>query len=259
MYDKLTLQSFRAKLKNGDYVNATGARRAVGKATSLDDAEKKSAQKAIDAHFASDAPKAAPAAKKAAEPKAPRAKTVKTDAPMPTAAKAAAKTPRKAMTAGATAGRKGYTGPGAIGKEKAQDKPAPFARELVGETFRDEDFGSISTQLRIAEKTIQNVGSALNVLCVAKDRFPTAGLEPVVEEMGGTISAAVNIYRSVINQMANYRTEATPALPPIPPQNLASAHADEEVDAPAPIATATGNGAPKTHGETLFTESAPPA
>ncbi len=93
-----TLDGFKKKLKNGQYDNATGARRAVGKMRTWEDPEKDAARKVIDRHFG-DAAK--PPAKKAASKKkvAPKKKfkrkkkTVKKVAAKKVAKKAAAKSP----------------------------------------------------------------------------------------------------------------------------------------------------------------------
>lgn len=88
-YTKLDLKTFKTRLADGHYANATGARRGVGKSELTDD-EKKKAYKAIDEHFGTSsepAPKAAGTKRTAkAAPKAP--------------AKAVAKTPVKARGAG---------------------------------------------------------------------------------------------------------------------------------------------------------------
>lgn len=64
-YEKLSLETFTAKLKEGKYESATGARRAVGK-TSWKQSEKEKAQALINGHFGEGATTAKPAAKKPA-------------------------------------------------------------------------------------------------------------------------------------------------------------------------------------------------
>lgn len=49
-FEKTTLKVFKRRLEAGEYANATGARRAVGKTQEMSDAEKKKAYAAIDAH-----------------------------------------------------------------------------------------------------------------------------------------------------------------------------------------------------------------
>ena len=80
-YTKLDLKTFKTRLADGHYANATGARRGVGKSELTDD-EKKKAYKAIDEHFGT-----------SSEPAPKAAGTKRT-------AKAVAKTPVKARGAG---------------------------------------------------------------------------------------------------------------------------------------------------------------
>lgn len=70
-YEKLTLDRFKASLKEGKYVNLTGARRAIGKTTSWSAKEKESAQELALKHFGGSAPKVAAktSVKKAAKAK----------------------------------------------------------------------------------------------------------------------------------------------------------------------------------------------
>jgi hypothetical protein len=66
-YKKLTLDVFTKKLGDGDYKEASGARRAVGKAQDLSNKEKDQARALIDKHFSSPrkTPSVAPKAAKA--------------------------------------------------------------------------------------------------------------------------------------------------------------------------------------------------
>lgn len=66
-YEKLTVDRFAQNLKDGKYVNLTGARRAIGKTSSWDAKEKEKAQGLANKHFGStETPKAAKASKKEA-------------------------------------------------------------------------------------------------------------------------------------------------------------------------------------------------
>lgn len=257
-YDKLSLASFTAALKEGKYESATGARRAVGKAQTLSEGDKDKARKAIDAHFGS-APAAAP--KKASAKKA--------------AAKKASAAPKKAASAKPQVNK-----PAAAPKKKAAAKKTSAKRgaRTVGTTSHDADYvevkhaqvgsvglpnstvdldnlGSISTQLRLAEKTIQNVGAALNVVTQAKKEYPDADLASVVEDMGTTLSGAVGIFRAVVNeaskQMIGTSTIEAPAQPQIP-------------QIPPPVVQTEGprtggiiNNGVTSRAESLFNESQP--
>src|SRR5262245_9480679 len=63
-YKKMTVDDFKARLKNGDYKDATGARRGAGKAD-LSEEEKEQCRKAIDKHFGESTPAASASPKKA--------------------------------------------------------------------------------------------------------------------------------------------------------------------------------------------------
>lgn len=88
-FEKTTLEVFKRRLKAGEYADATGARRAVGKAKEMSDAEKKKATAAIDAHSGPWAGKGNKAAKKTAK----KAAVKKTASPVAKAGKKVAKKP----------------------------------------------------------------------------------------------------------------------------------------------------------------------
>lgn len=75
-YEPLTFNKFKSQLASDHYGNVSGARRAVGKATSFSAEEKEKAHKLINAKFGEDAKPAKPAkaAKAPKEPKAAKAK-----------------------------------------------------------------------------------------------------------------------------------------------------------------------------------------
>jgi hypothetical protein len=62
-YTGLDLAGFKTKLKNGGYGSLTGARRAIGKAQSWDDADRAKANVMADKHFSDGSTPAAPAKK----------------------------------------------------------------------------------------------------------------------------------------------------------------------------------------------------
>lgn len=241
-YDKLSLASFKEALKANKYANATGARRAVGKATTLSDADKDKARAAIDAHFGS-AP-AAPAAPK----KAPAAKKAAAAAPKKVAAKKAAAAPKKQAAAAKPAAQPKKKA--AASRQPRAAKPeqqAALPVQGVAHVGIDlENIGSIATQMRIAEKTIQNVAAALSVITHAKEKYPEAELGTAVEEMGGTLAGAVGIFRGVVNQITTNPTGT----------NLATT-------APAPAVEprqgVVNNGVGTSPAERLFRESGPEA
>lgn len=258
-YDKLSLASFTASLKEGKYESATGARRAVGKATTLSDADKDKARKAIDAHFgagATVAPKKAgakAAAKKtAAAPKKKAAAAKKTASAKPQVNKPAGAPKKKAAAKKTSAKRAARAVPTetlettGVGSVSLSSIPASN-HDL-------ENIGSIGTKLRLAEKTIQNVGAALNVVTQAKKEYPDADLSAVVEEMGTTLSGAVGIFRSVVHEAAKHGATlaAAPGIPAIQSPAIAAP------EAPRPPAI-VNNGVLPSRAESLFNESQPQA
>ena len=240
-YDKLSLASFKEALKANKYVNATGARRAVGKASTLSDADKDKARAAIDAHFG--AAPAAPAPKKAAAvPKKAAAKKAAA-APKKQAA------PKKAAAAAKTAPKKASSGAGTAkraSRHAAGTNAGPIAEAAVGQAINPlggidfENIDSIATQMKIAEKTIQNVGAALSVITQAKAQYPDADLGSVVEEMGGTLSGAVNIFRNVVHSVATKSGGASASEPLI--------------ESPTPV---VNHGVVPGRAQGLFQESSP--
>lgn len=228
-YDKLSLASFQASLKEGKYQSATGARRAVGKATTLSNADKDKARKAIDAHFGADAK---PAPKKAAVKKTAASKKVAAAAPKKTAAKAA---PKKAASKAAPAKRTPAT--------SVPQPPASLPSLDI------ENLGSIGTQVRLAEKTIQNAGAALNAVTQAKKECPDADLAGVMEEIGLTISESVAIFRQVV--------QSIPRVPAAKKSTRAQQAQAPQEQAVTPPQNGIVNAGVPSRAESLFRESAP--
>lgn len=241
-YDKLSLASFKEALKANKYVSATGARRAVGKATTLSDGDKDKARAAIDAHFGS-TPAPAPTPKKAAAKAAPKKAAA---APKKVAAKKAAAAPKKTAAAAkpaATPKKKAASGKKSSARAPQAEAQAVGVLPAIGHIDL-ENIGSIGTQMKIAEKTIQNVGAALSVLTQAKQQYPEADLAEAVNEMGGTLAGAVGIFRQVVNIITKNGTDAAAEQTAAPP-------------APAPRQGVVNNGVVPSRAENLFRDSGP--
>lgn len=241
-YDKLSLASFKEGLKADKYASATGARRAVGKASTLTDADKDKARTIIDAHFGTSA---TPAPKKAAAKKAAAsAKTPGLGRPKKAAA-SAKPAPKKAQSKKAGAQAKKAT----AAAKPAQRAPRVMREEHVGEAIAHhggidlDNTNSVSTQMRIAEKTIQNAGAAMSVLAQTKQQYPDVDLSSAVEEMGGTLAGAVSIFRNIVNEISNQGITKTAA------KKAAVAKA-------APITTPAPQGVVNS-GAGLFKDSSP--
>lgn len=178
MYEKLTPSAFKKALTDGKYLSATAARRAVGKASTLSESEKDSCRKIIDNHFGDAPAKKAPAkkavVKKVAVKKAPAKKSL--------AKKAAPK------------GRS----PKGVSEDRSIFGPQPE----VGGVGVFDDYSTMTDQIRIAEKTIQNTGMALTTLIEASKVCPDTKLQPAIESAGLVLAGAVTIFRSVTSRVA---------------------------------------------------------
>lgn len=246
-YDKLSLASFKEALKEGDkYKSATGARRAVGKATTLSASDKDAARKLIDAHFGEDSSAKAAPSKKA--PKAPKA------AKTPKAPKAV-----KKVTAPAKAKKLGKRGPNKANRPAEQEHATATLSTHFGQLMGErtainnvdfEDLASTGTQIRIAEKTITSISAALNAVTAAKDKFPDAELSPIAEEMSHTMMPALGIFRKVVEQVASRQAAAT--------VRKVIKHTPETDTAKTDVMV-NGTGGMRTKGEELFQESTPSA
>lgn len=135
-YVKLDLKTFKARITDNHYANATGARRGVGKSEMTDD-EKKKAYKVIDDHFGS-----APAA----TPKVGGSKTVAKTVAKP-AAKAVAKTVAKAPVKARVAGRGKRT---AKAGSARGSKTAPEGAPAASQELADLHTGAQATRESLA-------------------------------------------------------------------------------------------------------------
>jgi len=180
-YSMLNTKTFIELVKKGNYDTKTGARRALGKTRSIPDEDKAKCQKAIDDHFGPDekpakttkAPKT-PKAKKEAAPKIQKAK------------KSVKEKPAKKQKAKRTA-----VGP----------TPGIMVEAHVSGMF--DDVNSITTQLRIAEKTIQNAGSVMSILLEAKKVASEIDVSEAIERTAITLTGAVNIFDNITNKVAS--------------------------------------------------------
>jgi hypothetical protein len=182
-YEKLTGKAFKEALQSDRYESATAARRAVGKASTLSDQEKDQCRKAIDAHFGDDA-KPLKVLKPSREKVAPRAKVVRVE-----------------KTRATKSGR---------GADKST---SIFGANLPGELRQTssgslDDYTNLTVQMKIAEKTIQNAGSALGTLIEAKKISPDSDLTSSIEAASAVLSSAVEIFRGVTHKVTAYLANA---------------------------------------------------
>lgn len=179
MYVKLSVDTFKDLLAGDKYANATAARRAVGKASQLAEEEKNVCRQLIDQHFG-DAPVKKTRSTAKAEPR-PAAKKV------------------QARTSSVRAVQ-----PAEVSGPKARRGEQLELFDAFGTRDALDDFSSLTTQMRIAEMTIQNTGSALGTLIEAKKICPDADLAPNIEAASAVITGAVEIFRAVTHQVTSY-------------------------------------------------------
>lgn len=150
-YRKMTVEDFKLKLKNGEYQNATGARRGAGKAD-LSEGDKAACYRAIDAHFGTES--ASPKAeKKQAVAKKPKAQSKKVEAK---------RTNGKSEPAEATAKK----GPGR-GRRRAQ-QPVTTSLEIDNNAL---------AQVHLANERIGTITQAIDAMKKAKEAYPALNTE----------------------------------------------------------------------------------
>lgn len=173
-YTKVTLETFKAKLKANGYDSATAARRAVGKASWSDD-EKDSARKAIDKHFgAESAP--AKSAKSASAAPAKRGRPAKAPEEKVKSAKATPAVPKPKTTA------------------LAVTKPAKTSTALAAPAARRTRKSSAPAELTIADRVQRLVAISNAVQIASSVKLPAkyASLsERILSEASALLPSAV--------------------------------------------------------------------
>jgi hypothetical protein len=202
-YKKFSLNTFRAKVKGGDYDTLAGANRAIGKMHELSEDERSKAKALAATHFGSSVPKKAtkkvvakpaakptkkvvakPAKKVVAKPaKKPAAKPAKKVVAKPVSAKPAKKVVAKPA---ASPAKKVVAKP--VTKPVVKPaKPAPRAPASEGiEERRARIVGQMGT-------VISTVGQALSSMEATKKLFPKADLEAGVTAASDAMSRAVRV------------------------------------------------------------------
>lgn len=206
-YEKLTVERFEARLKNGDYKGLTGARRAIGK-TDWSKKDKERAHELADKHFASGG---ASSVKKAASKKAAAAPKAQ--------AKKASAAPKKAATKKAAAA-----------KPRAETKPAPVPKRAPT-TSRS---APVSTQAVppappiLEEVTRQNSASA--VISSFRNSGPLNPLEQRAYDIA-TAEYAENASRAA-KRVVDTAARGIPTPSPLPKKGGGEGGGEED-DAPA--------------------------
>lgn len=175
MKPTFTLEVFKSNLNKDLYNSATGARRAIGRATAFSDEDRTKAASLVDKHFGSDekkAPKKAAAASdkpknKGGRPKGYSPKTGKIMTPSETSAVAKPK---------GKAGRpKGYS-------------PKKAAKAAIG-TAPTQSTDAVSTAMHV----ISGSGQALAAVTAAAREFGGSHFSTTATELDNTISLAAKL------------------------------------------------------------------
>jgi len=213
-YSKLTPLSFKKKIKNGEYKNLTGARRALGKVKDWSEADNAAMQKFATRHFGA-APSPAPV-KKAAK------KAVK---------KAVKKTEEAAPVVSAEASKGGFTRVKKPVATKGVAKRGPAKKATSRVPASDATL----------ERTINNSREAVGVYATAIESLRKCEQQGVSIE--GQLSKAVAGLEAVIESLQEalvkaFGTEAGQE------GSAAEARGAELFQRAAPAAVTPGNGAP---------------
>ncbi len=184
-YEKVTPARFRQRLKDSQYKNLTGARRAIGRMSEWTDKEKDSARKYAEKHFggggaASAKPAKKKAAKKVAKKKATKKTAAKKAAPKKTTKKRAAKkaAPKKAA-------KKRATKKAAPKKRQSRKKAAP-APQMNSVQEANMKVGTITQALQ-SMKTAKELGAGETEVAQGA-KAAQRGLTQIVEDLCGTVA-----------------------------------------------------------------------
>ncbi len=207
-YQKFTLKTFKGKLENGDYENATGANRAIGKTQELSDGDKAKAKAMVVTHFGVEPAKASSkkvtkSVKKTGKAKAPSKKakvkpakkaTVK-PAPAPKAAKKVAKrgkkkaSKRKSVVAAPLVEPEPATAPSVAVRAKSLRAVAPRPAALA-------QAGAVADSSRLEKiqlmgQVITHVDVILRSMELSKKLFPKGEIELGVQAAQNIMTKAV--------------------------------------------------------------------
>jgi len=236
-YKKFTLSTFKQKLVDGDYENATGANRAIGKTQELSDAEKVKAKTMVAAHFGTEPAKAKPAKKasksakkvgkvKVAKAPAKKAK-VKPAKRAPTKPAPAVKTVKKAAKRGkkkASSKRKAVVAapaadpaPAATKPTIAKARPSRVAREVAAtapvtgvNTIVDT---SREAKIQLMGQIITHVDVILRSMELSKKLYPKGDVEQGVKSAQTIMSRAV----SELEKAVTFDTGTAASTPAVTP------------------------------------------
>jgi hypothetical protein len=154
MYAKLTLKAFKERLDAGEYKQAAGARRAVGKVTGWSSSDRNKARELVDGHFGE-------------ETKATTAKPAKGKKRKAVVAKAQ---PKMKKAAQATAVTKPAKKAASVRHASQKAKPAKNERDILREIhITGERVGTVSQAIAAMEKAAQHGADVIAGMQIAQD------------------------------------------------------------------------------------------
>ena len=191
-YTKMNLEMFAQKLKEGDYEAPVNARRVLGRLSDLSEAEKAKGNKMIDSYFGVEAKKngSKSGSKKSSSKKKGRP---------------AAAVPEESDDDGEE-----DTDDGDDADDVSTVAVAPERQPsiVIGAPVRGalDDIGSVSTQLRIAEKIILSVGSVMSIMSEAKKASQDVDLTDAIEKTAATLQTATSIFDHITTKVVEEQT-----------------------------------------------------
>jgi hypothetical protein len=219
-YEKLTLERFKAALKEGKYTGLTGARRAIGKTTSWNAKERAAAQELANKHFGESGETAKSAPKKTA-PKKASAKT--------TAKKASAKGTHGSKSVGKKATSAKKAAVDSIEREPVSASSSEAIRASSGFEHRVAAHESLAfvSHARQELQQFKAMNSALNTSKEEKALFDI--LENAIAHMGKALPHA-DAQVSAVPRVEVPKTEATRIVKNVTDDAAAPAKAEAAED-----------------------------
>lgn len=264
-YQKFTLSTFKKKLANGDYENATGANRAIGKTQELSEGDKAKAKAMVATHFGVEPSKASPkkkaskSSKKAAKAvggKVPAKKTKVKSAkkvavkPAPTvkpAKKVAKRTKKKASKR-----KEAVAAPAAEPEPEAAPPPVARAKPLRTVAPRPVVLASTGTpadnsrleKIQLMGQVITHVDVILRSMELSKKLFPKGDIERGVQSAQTIMTRAVSELEKAVTSDAKSADTSPPVPPPAKASPKKGKRAPKVVTAPDTVESAASEGEP---------------
>lgn len=245
-YNKLGFSDFKARLKNGDYESATGARRAVGKCD-WEDSEKQSAKTLIDKHFGVEATPA-----KAAKTPGGRKPRPEKAAKKATKAVKAAQTEEEAP-APAKRGRKPKAKAEETGTVEAAVRKVARAAKAASEEHTTSDLVESLTRYQNAVGVYMAAADTLKA-CATDGFNASEGLKAIGESLTRIVKSMDAHITTPLTAEESRGAALFQKAAAITPKTVAAAAAavspdvedadeeEEEDDTPPPVAAKTTNG-----------------